>query len=97
LREAVTNVVRHADARRTSIRARATVDDVELEVTDDGLGASGRHGAGLSGMRERITALGGQVDLQTGPAGSARPGTRVLVRLPRTAPDPAVPTAVAGQ
>ena len=36
LREAVTNVVRHADARRTSIRARATVDDVELEVTDDG-------------------------------------------------------------
>ena len=50
LREAVTNVVRHADARRTSIRARATVDDVELEVTDDGRGAGGRDGAGLSGM-----------------------------------------------
>ena len=97
LREAVTNVVRHADARRTSIRARATVDDVELEVTDDGRGASGRDGAGLSGMRERVTALGGQVDLQTGPAGSPRPGTRVLVRLPRTAPDPAVPTAAPGQ
>ena len=97
LREAVTNVVRHADARRTSIRARATVDDVELEVTDDGHGASGRDGAGLSGMRERVMALGGQVDLQTGPAGSDRPGTRVLVRLPRTAPYPAVPTAAAGQ
>jgi two-component system sensor histidine kinase DesK len=50
LREAVTNVLRHADARRTSIRARATVDDVELEVTDDGRGATGRNGAGLSGM-----------------------------------------------
>jgi len=97
LREAVTNVLRHANARRTSIRARATIDDVELEVTDDGRGASGRDGAGLSGMRERVRALGGQVDLQSGPAGSARPGTRVLVRLPRTAPDPAVPTAAAGQ
>src|ERR671911_46068 len=96
LREAVTNVVRHANARRTSIRARATVDDVELEVIDDGRGASGRDGAGLSGMRERVTALGGHVDLQTGPAGSARPGTRVLVRLPRTALAPAVPTAAAG-
>jgi two-component system sensor histidine kinase DesK len=93
LREAVTNVLRHADARRTSIRARATVDDVELEVTDDGRGATGRNGAGLSGMRERITALGGQVDLQTGPAGSDRPGTRVLVRLPRATTDLAAPTA----
>jgi two-component system sensor histidine kinase DesK len=95
LREAVTNVLRHADARRTSIRARATVDDVELEVTDDGRGATGRNGAGLSGMRERITALGGQVDLQTGPAGSDRPGTRVLVRLPRATTDLAAPTAAA--
>jgi glucose-6-phosphate-specific signal transduction histidine kinase len=48
-------------------------------------------------MRERVTALGGQVELQTGPSGSARPGTRVLVRLPRTATEPAVPTAAAGQ
>jgi two-component system, NarL family, sensor histidine kinase DesK len=95
LREAVTNVVRHADARRISIRARATGDEVELEVTDDGRGASGRDGSGLSGMRERITSLGGQVDLQSGPAGTDRPGTRVLVRLPRTTPDPAVPTAAA--
>jgi two-component system sensor histidine kinase DesK len=97
LREAVTNVVRHADARRTSIRARVTADDVELEVTDDGRGASGHDGAGLAGMRERVTALGGQVELKTGPSGSARPGTRVLVRLPRPATDPAVPTAAAGQ
>lgn len=97
LREAVTNVIRHADAHRIIIRARATVDEVELEVTDDGRGANGPDGAGLSGMRERVTVLGGQVDLQAGPAGSARPGTRVLVRLPRKAPDPAVPTAAAGQ
>ena len=96
LREAVTNVVRHADARRISIRARATPHDVELEVTDDGRGASGRDGAGLLGMRERVTSLGGQVDLRTGPAGTARPGTRILVRLPRAAPDRAVPSAASG-
>lgn len=96
LREAVTNVVRHAGARRTSIRARATDHDVELEVTDDGRGASGREGSGLSGMRERVTALGGHVDVQTGPAGGAGPGTRLLVRLPRTALDRAAPRAAAG-
>jgi two-component system sensor histidine kinase DesK len=96
LREAVTNVVRHAGASRIRIRARATGDDVELEVSDDGRGASGRDGAGLAGMRERVGALGGRVDLQTGPAGGSGPGTRVVVRLPRSAPDPAVPTAPAG-
>lgn len=96
LREAVTNVVRHADARRASIRARATAEDVELEVTDDGRGAGARDGAGLSGMRERVAALGGRVDLLSGPGGSPRPGTRLLVRLPRTAPDPAVPSTAAG-
>lgn len=96
LREAVTNVVRHADARRISISACVTGDGVRLEVTDDGRGARGPDGAGLSGMRERVAALGGDVDLQTGPDGGPRPGTRVLVRLPRTASEPATPTAAAG-
>lgn len=92
LREAVTNVVRHADAQRATIRAYATDHDVEVEVADDGLGARGSDGSGLSGMRERIASLGGEVDLQTGPAGADRPGTRVLVRLPRVSPDRAVRT-----
>ena len=62
-------MVRHADAHRTTIRARATIDDVELEVTDDGRGASGRDGAGLSGMRERVSAFGGDLTAAPTPEG----------------------------
>ena len=42
LREAVTNVVRHADARTTTIHADATPDEVTLEVCDDGEVPPGR-------------------------------------------------------
>ena len=82
LREAVTNVLRHADARTAHIRAWATADSVELEVTDDGRGASGRVGSGLSGMRERALALGGQVAVDSGPTGGGHPGTRIRMALP---------------
>jgi two-component system sensor histidine kinase DesK len=89
LREAVTNVVRHADARNTTIHADATPDEVRLEVCDDGRGASGPDGSGLAGMRERVTALGGHVTLHTGAGPRDRPGTLVRVTLPRV-PTPAV-------
>jgi two-component system sensor histidine kinase DesK len=84
LREAVTNVVRHADARHTTIHADATPDVVRLEVGDDGRGASGPDGSGLAGMRERVTALGGHVSRHTDPSGGDRPGTVVAICLPRT-------------
>ena len=60
--EAVTNVVRHADARVCRIGIITAGDDVRLTVADDGRGTGGPDGSGLSGMRERITALGGHVD-----------------------------------
>ncbi|MDB5967830.1 MAG: integral rane sensor signal transduction histidine kinase [Hydrocarboniphaga sp.] len=75
LREAVTNVVRHAQARRCSIRLQQEHDLCVLEVQDDGCGG-GVEGSGLQGMRERIEALGGSV-LREMPA-----GTRLTVRLP---------------
>ena len=59
LRESVTNVVRHADARHATIRIGVEESRVVLEVADDGRGGSGHEGAGLTGMRERIAALGG--------------------------------------
>jgi two-component system, NarL family, sensor histidine kinase DesK len=62
VREAVTNVVRHADARVCRIGIVTAGDDVRLTVADDGRGAGAPDGSGLSGMRERITALGGHVD-----------------------------------
>jgi len=92
LREAVTNVVRHADAHHTTIHADATRAEVTIKVCDDGRGTSGPDGSGLTGMRERITALGGHVTRHTGPSGGERPGTVVTITLPRTpstAPSPA--------
>jgi len=76
LREAVTNVVRHAGAGRATIAVSARGPDVVLEVADDGRGTDGTEGSGLAGMRERISAVGGEVIID----GSA--GTRVLVRVP---------------
>jgi two-component system, NarL family, sensor histidine kinase DesK len=96
LREAVTNVVRHADARNTTIHADATPDEVRLEVRDDGRGASGPDGSGLAGMRERVTTLGGHVTLHTGAGPGDRPGTMVRVTLPRI-PTPAMARRPAAQ
>lgn len=75
LREAVTNVVRHAEATTCTIRVVRTGDELRLEVTDDGRGG-GPEGNGLRGMRERISALGGRVDRAT------NPGTTVIVAVP---------------
>jgi len=76
LRESVTNVVRHAGARHASIRIGAEESAVVLEVTDDGRGGSAVEGAGLTGMRERIAALGGSVERD------GASGTRMRVTLP---------------
>jgi two-component system, NarL family, sensor histidine kinase DesK len=76
LREAVTNVVRHAEARTCCIRLHRMRDVYVLEVQDDGRGGAEREGFGLRGMRERIEALGGSVLREI----SA--GTRLTVCLP---------------
>jgi two-component system sensor histidine kinase DesK len=76
LRESVTNVVRHAHAARCAVAIRRAGGRVVLEVTDDGVGGELRDGNGLTGMRERIAALGGDVDRQV------RDGTAVTVAVP---------------
>lgn len=82
VREAVTNVVRHADATTCAIGIVARGDDVRLTVADDGVGSpTGAHeGSGLSGMRERIGALGGRLD-RNGTTDGTR-GTTLTVTLP---------------
>ncbi len=77
--EALTNVLRHAQATRVWLELRRDRDAVVLAVRDDGDGADApREGHGLSGMRERIAALGGTVDVE------ARPGAgfSVVARVP---------------
>jgi two-component system sensor histidine kinase DesK len=62
VREAVTNVVRHAGARNCSLRLTPVNGSCLLEVQDDGSGGSQVEGNGLRGMRERIEALGGTLE-----------------------------------
>jgi len=69
VREAVTNIVRHAQASRCTLSLERAHGHVVLRVLDDGCLRSLeelRHGNGLAGMRERVTALGGRLSLQAG-------------------------------
>jgi len=59
--EAVTNVRKHAAARRVWIRVFEDGERVILEVRDDGQGPSGREGLGLATTRERLEAIGGGI------------------------------------
>lgn len=84
LREATTNVIRHAAASRVEIVLRREGRVLRLDVQDDGRGLAPGPvaGNGLSGMRERLAALGGSVQLD-GPAGM---GTHLRVLLPLDGP-----------
>ena len=78
LREAVTNIQRHAQAQ--SARVELTVDgaDVVLRIRDDGRGGAMSPGNGLCGMRERIEALGGRLRIGSTP----NQGACIEARLP---------------
>jgi two-component system sensor histidine kinase UhpB len=76
--EALTNVVRHAGARRACLRLTRTADSTLVEILDDGVGfdpSSLRAGAGLRGMRERALLIGARVEVRT------QPGAGTAVRL----------------
>lgn len=95
LREAVTNVVRHARAGRCRIEVGPAGEEARLVVTDDGRGGEAPEGAGLAGMRERVEALGGRVERAGATSGR---GTRLTVVLPAAdeAAAPRWPQAAAG-
>jgi two-component system sensor histidine kinase DesK len=61
MREAVTNVVRHSQARNCRLLLAANNGECVLEIHDDGRGGSLLEGNGLRGMRERVEALGGTI------------------------------------
>lgn len=82
LQEGLANVARHAQARRVEITLSAAAGgDVALTVTDDGVGVkagTGDNGAmGLTGMRERVAALGGSMTIDSVPNG----GTQLRIIL----------------
>ncbi|WP_447006732.1 sensor histidine kinase [Saccharothrix isguenensis] len=82
VQESLTNVVKHADARKADVRVRFLENSLEVEVADDGRGSKGTSvgltGFGLVGMRERVAVHGGE--LEAGPRRDA--GYRVRARFP---------------
>ena len=82
--EAITNVIRHAQARTLTITFAATAQDVRLTIEDDGRGfepeqlSADRYG--LRGMHERIKLLGGHLNIRSSPGA----GTHITVTVPLT-------------
>ena len=76
VREAVTNVVRHARARHCALRLEPVNGLCRLEIIDDGCGGDRIEGSGIRGMRERVEALGGTLLRDT------RAGTRLTIEFP---------------
>ncbi|HEX8170739.1 MAG TPA: sensor histidine kinase [Thermoanaerobaculia bacterium] len=81
LREAVTNIVRHAAARHCRVTLEADGVACTLTIADDGRGGNAPFGSGLTGMRERVTVLGGTMTRD------GRGGTTVRVTLPLQTPN----------
>ncbi|HSB18764.1 MAG TPA: cache domain-containing protein [Anaeromyxobacteraceae bacterium] len=82
VQEALTNVVRHADAAEVSIDLRGTDEGLVLVFRDDGKGIAGVEDArslGILGMKERCLLVGGSFDISGGPGR----GTTIVVRIPR--------------
>ena len=83
LKEALTNVAKHANCRNVRVRIHPGPRDVAIEVEDDGQGfapaaAAGGDGHGLANMRARALSAGGEFHLDAGPGS----GTRIRVRIP---------------
>ena len=83
--EAVANAGRHAHAKQVSITIRTVDDDVELRVSDDGVGFDGEQPLGpnepghigLATMQERAELIGGRLEIRSSPTGST-----VIARVP---------------
>ena len=83
VREALSNIARHSRASRAHLQVDAVGDELRLEVRDNGVGfdpaavASERH-HGLVNMRERATAAGGRMEIDSRPG----VGTQIVVHIP---------------
>jgi signal transduction histidine kinase len=77
--EALTNTSKHADATRVWVSLRLDHGTLRLSIRDDGVGgADSRRGSGLTGLRDRIEALGGRIKIES-PSGN---GTLIEVEIP---------------
>ncbi|HET8552128.1 MAG TPA: sensor histidine kinase [Gammaproteobacteria bacterium] len=82
VREAVTNILRHAGAHECRLSLKRRADSVILEITDDGSAQHRDEGNGIRGMRERLQAIGGTLTLDFGAH-----GTRLRATIPGREPE----------
>jgi len=76
--ESLTNVLKHAHASTVTLRAERCGATLLVTVTDDGVGgATPGVGSGLIGLRDRVAAIGGHLQIDSG-----RTGTIVTAQLP---------------
>ncbi|GAA2824535.1 histidine kinase [Kitasatospora paracochleata] len=103
VREAATNVLRHSEAARCAIRLRTADGAVVLEVENDGVRAvpaqrgadptgADPGGSGLAGLRERLCAYGGALDVPAADPGTFKVTATLPLALPPALPAPEVPT-----
>jgi two-component system, NarL family, sensor histidine kinase DesK len=76
VKEGVTNVVRHAQARNCCLRLEQQNGSCRLAIEDDGRGGAYGEGNGLRGMRERVEMIGGSISLDS------QAGTKIIITLP---------------
>jgi two-component system, NarL family, sensor histidine kinase DevS len=81
VQEALTNVVKHASASRVDVSATEDRGEIRIVVRDDGAGfdqTAATSGRGLTGMRERIELIGGEIEVSS----RLGEGTEILARVP---------------
>jgi PAS domain S-box-containing protein len=79
--EALTNVVKHSRATRAEVSVSADEGLLQVEVRDDGIGGADPAGHGLVGIGDRVSALGGRLEVASPPGG----GTLLSATLPLAA------------
>jgi two-component system, NarL family, sensor histidine kinase DesK len=89
LREAITNIVRHAHATVCHVALLERDRTIHFTIEDNGLGGQIREGNGLRGMRERLQSIAGAVKL----TGSADRGTSLEITLPLASESAAQPAS----
>ena len=77
--ESLANIAKHSHANRASVRVASREETIQIEIYDDGIGGAVEHpGGGLSGLRDRITAVEGRLRVSSPPGGP----TLLAVELP---------------
>jgi signal transduction histidine kinase len=81
--EALTNALKHSGCASVTVTVRRNNGFATVEVCDDGIGGTdARHGSGLSGLADRVSALGGTLEIES-PVGR---GTTIRARVPAATP-----------